>query len=730
MNLFALIINENKKFARSTATYVMFLLTIVTPLWGFYSKDVYDKSKIDLIILAPAKGGAIICAVIWTFFTIHELDRNYRCNITCIIETNVSMLKLNAAKVFAVTIAAGISISVTSIIYLPYSIYAMGKLFNLSLYLFSYFVIMLPGVCFSILISAGIYMIVKRRDLSLLLYGVLFYISYNTIDKYLASWIQTDIGVYSVCFGNAWAVRTALWNRLVWFLISMTVFIVGILCTRRYDKNVLRSLQINLKNLYLPCLAVILVIMSFYTYVYEPYFDEPKNILQKFIDDKKVKMSTVADAYNEAIKQNNKIIVKRTKANIVINTKAAELQGKALYYIQNKIKAKQEISVCIQPGYKVKVLKINGKKATYSDKSEVIENNRFLKLMLPPDKHCIIQLEYGGKVLGDHTTDILSATTISNEYICLAGDELIPRINANRDENEFSGKLTLPSDLVPVTTGDETKETAKNEKEHTNTWSFHCAGEKVGLYAGDYALKKIRAGGINVEFYYNRAQTANVKKTKAVHVIKAAIKYYTGMFGKLNFTNKPLKIVELHAALFGGFANSNISTCSEDVFNPITSESDNDEGTNNEEVLAHEICHQWWGDSVLFPYSGEWSSEGLTVYSTYRFLQHEHGRRYAQKIGIEQWRKENSKMERSFYYRHPQYLNIMPQEYSEEIISANNMTSMYKKIPLEIYKAQQLIGKRKFDKILAKLYRKYKLNLSFHDFLKECRLRKEMISVD
>ena len=70
--------------------------------------------------------------------------------------------------------------------------------------------------------------------------------------------------------------------------------------------------------------------------------------------------------------------------------------------------------------------------------------------------------------------------------------------------------------------------------------------------------------------------------------------------------------------------------------------------------MAHEIIHQWWGLGAMFDddYEGEWSSEGLTVYTTYRLMKEKYGDEYAKKNYIEVWQKAVEDRNRNFY-RHP-----------------------------------------------------------------------------
>jgi hypothetical protein len=51
-------------------------------------------------------------------------------------------------------------------------------------------------------------------------------------------------------------------------------------------------------------------------------------------------------------------------------------------------------------------------------------------------------------------------------------------------------------------------------------------------------------------------------------------------------------------------------------------------------------------------------------------------------------------------------------------------------MPLMINKAEQILGESRFSAIMSKLFRRYKAKLTYDDFLRECKLTKEAISVD
>ena len=111
----------------------------------------------------------------------------------------------------------------------------------------------------------------------------------------------------------------------------------------------------------------------------------------------------------------------------------------------------------------------------------------------------------------------------------------------------------------------------------------------------------------------------------------------------------------------GGYALRGVSTWFETVLAPDTL-SDTDKGASATEVFIHEMLHQWWGGLGLSCADEElWSSEGLTVYSTYRLVKEKYGELYAQQYYVDAWKEAVDEQNRSFYNRHPEYLDLLPE---------------------------------------------------------------------
>ena len=86
---------------------------------------------------------------------------------------------------------------------------------------------------------------------------------------------------------------------------------------------------------------------------------------------------------------------------------------------------------------------------------------------------------------------------------------------------------------------------------------------------------------------------------------------------------------------------------------------------------------------------------------------------------------------RSFYNRHPEYLELLPKLYQSQIQDSDRTTNWYCRMPLMILKAEELVGgEDKMDEILHQMYMarenyNYENDFRYADFLRYCGLTEE-----
>jgi hypothetical protein len=269
----------------------------------------------------------------------------------------------------------------------------------------------------------------------------------------------------------------------------------------------------------------------------------------------------------------------------------------------------------------------------------------------------------------------------------------------------------------------------------TKTWILTNSYDSFDIYASDYASKIVNAETMSAEFYYHRMFSDILERNSVEEVLGDVFNYSTRRFGPLSYLeNGTLKLIQSTVFNFGGGAVSGVSEMSETTFS-IYSLSDPWKGAAGKEILAHEIIHQWWGLNRMIwenPDFPEWTAEGLTVYSTYRLYKEKYGEEYGRRNYIEKWKTAVEIMRRNFYYRHPEYLDIMPKSFADRLRINEIETRKYSLMPLMIYKAEQLVGgEEAMDAILTALSTSNNdEQLAFQEFLDACGLTKEDIYID
>lgn len=742
MNFFSYLKVELNRIFHSKIVYLIMILTMLCPMAGYKLYDgMANKTLSGHFIGNPSIAGAVGGGILFAILTLLEFSRVHKYEIEELTNSIVSPLVLNVVRLLTIGIVATVTVSITSVLYYPYTVIKMGNVFDGYTYLNSFFLLILPSILLSILAASALYQIFYRIDLSMAAF-ILLMLPNLIRDLPIGNifhWIKPSVPALSDYFSNTQIFRLMKHNRLFWFLIFGGLWLIGLLSVRCYGKRILGSMLYNSRKVCIPLIAVSMIGSGCYAFINQPdVFLVSKEGIIEMINN---------DSADSSDKVNKEIQLLSSDLKISFDGSKGSLSGKAMYSLQNLSNSTQECRFTINPGYNIHKIIVNDKKVTFK-KLKDIRNNIIFNV--PKEKNIKLAIEYEGrpKILY-FLSDFLLNTNISNKYIDLDGG-FIPNIKVANSKNnsELTCQLTMPAGLIPVVdpsqedengkavanlTGDSTK--LLSEDGDKKTWLVHLRGTRFSLMAGDYVMKQLSNEEMPINFYYSSKHEDTMKNMSAEKVMKDTIDYCISHYGKLNNVakNSPLKIVEKTALFPGGLALPNYSTIGEFCFNDENL-SDKSKGASAAETLAHELAHQWWGVHTVGSGGNNrnWSAEGLAVYTTYRVAKKTHGEEYAQKNYVDIWKARVKENNNNFYTRHPEYLKILPQRYVRDIDDDDRALRLYSKLPLQILKASKLVGgEDKMDEILAKLYKnKSKTQITWQDFLNACELKGEELNLE
>ncbi len=717
MSFFSYLRVELNRLFRSRMTWLVVALSAAAPLAGYgLYKPVYVMTRAVGLVANPLMTGALAGAVLFALLTFFELDRVHRSGTAALTDTIASPLALNSARLVALLAAATAASVLVAAAYLPYTAVRMGANFDAPTYFLFVFVIMLPSLWLAVLASAAFYQVVRRVDLGFVMFISFVLLSMGNwfYDNYLMRWVNPLVPTLSDDFSNAVVFRTAAYNRMFWFSVLTGVWLLSLICVRRYGKGLFGSLAVNLRRRpYMPVLAAGLIVWGCHAYIAQPFIDHSP---LEFVQVKK--------------QMDKKFALKDTRLDVVFNTRRGTLSGTAVFRIINENSAPRECRLEINPGYTIDRIVAGGRPLPFKDLRDDTNYVKHIVFDMPAGPENELSVSYHGapriwaamrKVLGH-------GEIISRRFINVRNAHFEPMLEMPdaKEGIETTGRFTMPGDMVPVVTGDTVKLLSENA-DGTKTWLGHDTSRGLTLYAGDYVKTELAGAGMPVEFYYSRRHQAVMEKLSAKQVMEYTIAYCTARYGRLPFTpGRPLKIIQNSAFMFGGGAFSNFSVMGETYFSD-TNLNDRRNGASSAEVLAHETVHQWWGLSgqCRDDENMDWTNEGVTVYTTYRIAKERFGEEYARKNYVEKWKEAVDDKKKNFYNRHPEYLKILPEKYAAELRSGNIGTGEYSLMPLQIYKAAGLAGgEERMDAILAGLYKNGGETMppfiTYGDFLKAC----------
>lgn len=717
--------------------WTVILLTALSPLAGLtvyrpvYSTSVqqYVTSMQGMYLANPALAGGLIGAAAFAVLTAWELDRVKRGSMETLTDAVVSPLSAAWTRLWALLCVSVLAQALTMLAWLPWTAYVLGPVFDLGSYCLIYLVFMYGAFPLAILLSAAAYQFTRRLDVSLLICAALAALSLTLwSENWQLCWLNPAVFDMSDDFSNYRLLFSAAYLRLTWLAALAGLWGVSYLCLRRYGRGPLGSLLCSVRRAYRPALAAALLVCAGLLYVGQPFLDhsEPEMDYSFMMTEEPLDTVACSSRY----------------ADVRPDPATGRLYGTAVYQLVNTGGAEQDIQLRLNPGYDVASVRANGADVPYVLGEREAMNQRGLTVTLPADEEIELAIEYGGYPQEWNNGGIVMGDKeISDTYMALENDVLAPMLYdvwQAGDTLPAVIDLTLPARMAPVPFGRGTTEPLRSNGDGTTTWRVQDEGGSSIIFAGDYVREDIQAdgAGLTVQFYYARKHRPIMEEADAAGAIRQVVEYCTQHIGPLFFYGDgAFKLIENRGG-GGGYAADGASMANELDFT-AQNLGDASKGGAPEQVMIHELVHQWWGLGNMFdPFDEDspWSAEGLTCYTTYRIVKALYGEAAARREFVERWQAEVDDYYQDFYVRHPEYLSALPEGYQTEIANSLRTVRQYSEMPLKILKAEELVGgEEAMDQILSGLFSR-ELDpmypyLTYQEFLDACGLTEEALTL-
>lgn len=723
MRLFSIYRVELRRLLLSKMIWAVTVLCMLAPLLGYSLYIVSSQSVMSGRYIAnPVLAGTTVGGILWALVTILESDRLHRNGTDILTDAVASPVSLCAARMSAALTISAVVTLIVSLVYLPFTAEKMDYLFSAEFYFANFFVFMLLTWWISILLADAFYQITRRNEISFILYAVMAYFSFSGFvsSDYFMGWLNPYVVTYSDGFPSYWPLRIGLYTRLIWLFIALGLWLLSVLCIRRYQLNLVYSLVRGLKKVHILLPAAVMIISGSLLWHYQSFIDHGPDEYDHEYTDRTYAPSKMFNA---------------VRYNIKTDPVSGKIYARAEYDVG--IPYSEEAVLRLNPGYEITAMTYGGEVVPFRTVDDDVNGERPTYFTLPKVSMKTLVIEYEGMpTVAKFQAKFQVPGSVDRSYITLGGKMLFPFMENYSSVNDASLAITIPDDLTPFLNYELMTEYVDNG-DGTKTWTAECPLYVMDFTAGNYVIDTIYADDLQIDFAYGEAYKTIVEESDARQAVIDVFRYCGEHYGELVWAeDKRMLLQQRSAMLMGGYALPGVSQWFENVLSPDTL-SDSNKGNDATDVFIHEMVHQWWGGLGLNCADEElWSEEGLTVYSTYRIIKEKYGELYAQQYCIDMWRNAVDIQNRNFYNRHPEYLELLPESYQAMLNVSNNSTNKYMRMPLMILKAEELVGgEEKMDEILRRMYsdrEKFAVDhpFGFQDFLDYCGLTEEDLSLE
>ena len=727
---------ELRRLLMNKKTYLVMMLNILMTGLGFTSfvkgmfmAEGFEYTSIftnDVII--PFGFGGFAAALIWGLYVISDADRAVKKGAEEMTGAYTDEKAMSHARFSAFLTVSFITALICMLLFLPLCIKRMDYLFTFKWYILYSFAYILPGVWITIALCCGLYNISRNVSVSLLIVLLLTISQFSPISEkdLFLRWSIPCIFEISDCYGSVSVIRFLYYSRIALFFSGLAFYLLSVKFIRKYRMGALKSFAFCLKKplAFIPvmmslCAAVLLI-------VYEPFVDHSPVV-------------PYDDNWYDAPYQGE---YKNCVADVRFNTLLGILNGELNMDITEVVS--NELFFDIRSGIEVKSVTLDGEKLDHSIEYYSEDNNNInlgvKKLIVknPDRKTGRLTIVYGGYPAISNSLYRKAGYTyfdsVGRDYIKLEDACVAPQARGMGADEDPAVHINVPADHNPTSWGKTLKKIVENAD---GSVCWECRNDVPIIESGINNSDEVNS---TTEFLYAKKYEKFVRDNKLDESIKDVMNYCNEHYGTLKCTEgaESIRIQQISNDYGGGGAGRGYVYMDENFLSPENLSDDN-KGGNKNETFMHEIIHLYWGDMGCYVSDdGLWSDEGLDVYTTYRIVKEKYGELYAKKYYVDKWTEEVKHQNRNFYFRHPEYIDILPESYQATLKDSVGIINRYSRMPLMLLKAEEKLGgEEAMDEVLRQLYENGSVNQwdgsegqTLQDFLDIAGLTEEDIKID
>jgi hypothetical protein len=542
---FHLLLNEIRLLSRSKLTLTSVFLTVLAAVLGLNVIEYTGKyslmglAETPLTVgLGPAQYAGMAGSLLLAVLTLMLLSRDRRHKSTVLLDTTRNHSRLLAFRTAAVLFYGIFAVMLGALAVYVVQVFVLKIPFDPGVSLPALLAITLAGIFFTVLLCSGLYLITESLDIAFLVFCILFFISINS-PNYLFQWVQSPAHMYSDFGGILPVFKLVLYNRLFWIFVSTGIFTAGLLCRRRYELDLGASLKLNAKYVRVTGLFLLLLSASLLTYLNEPYINPNDSV------------------FDTGLKVDEKVKLIRVFSDVRFFPEDERLSARVLYEFE-KEPGTEYIDFITNTGLHINAVAVKGAEEKIAGMDPLpasfakIKGTDRIRVEVPAKaKNVTVDMSYAGKIKYPSAVSFPGYISEESIYLLEQSHWIFEPLTASKGMIEIAGSVTAPEDLVVVVPGKQTV-VLEEQGRRTLKYSVLSNGFSPGVFAGDYEVKKMRAGSTEVEFYYSPKHRAYIETLEIENHICNIVAYYEKNIGSYPYHEYPLKIVETSIYKPGG----------------------------------------------------------------------------------------------------------------------------------------------------------------------------------